>query len=545
MTSPVSLSGILATATAAADFNVGKMPYGTRSFPGNVRNLRIWVGEARSAAQIASDYSSTPLAGSGSDDSDFSWPLNETAVGAVTNGKGGVGLTMTNVSETDFVACCTNNRASGHAMTYRPTRIDLGSADSESVILVQAKDYSGTALRLRVLPPLDTNGNVLAGSALQAWNHVSKAWIGSGTINSGVPIDNTLGNPATGTYFWIPIRRNTSSVGTGRYVDDDSETVYDGTDTDAGTRTYYNSIMPLPGITAMTNPWTISGNLIGTATYPTTRKYVILGYDQTTAGTLIAACSTPVTASKDGKGTVTFNLNTDLTLKRIEVRTQDDVLVTQYLKPEGWSTTATLEPQTLPIVLSGFLVTAQGDQARIQWNTASETNMQGFRIYRHNLEDLSSASIISPLIEASNTTLTQSYVFLDVEVPCAGLWYYWLEALEMDGNSQFYGPVVVLLEEPDNPAPPSLIIPGINSIYPNPFGSSTQIRYGLIDPGDTELRIFNLRGQVIKTWSYPNQARGTYNVYWDNLGTDLPNGVYILQFLSGKRSETRRITLLK
>lgn len=353
------MSGILATATAAADFNVGKMPYGTRHFPGNVRNLRIWVGEARSAAQIASDYSSTPLAGSGSDDSDFSWPLNETAVGAVANGKGGVGLTMTNVLETDFVACCTNNRASGEAMVYRPSRIDLGSEDSESVILVQAKDYSGSALRFRVLPPLDAVGNVMTSSALEAWDHVNKAWIGSGAINTGVLMDNTLGNPATGSYFWVPVRRNTSSAGAGRYVDDDTQTGYDGTDTDAG------------------------------------------------------------------------------------------------------------------------------------------------------------------------------------------LWYYWLEALEMDGNSQFYGPVVVLLEEPDNPAPPSLIIPGINSIYPNPFGSSTQIRYGLVDPGDTELRIFNLRGQVIKTWSYPNQARGTYSVYWDNLGTDLPNGVYILQFLSGKRSETRRITLLK
>jgi hypothetical protein len=161
------------------------------------------------------------------------------------------------------------------------------------------------------------------------------------------------------------------------------------------------------------------------------------------------------------------------------------------------------------------------------------------------LEDLSSASIISPLIEASNTAITQSYLFIDIEVPCAGLWYYWLEALEMDGNSQFYGPVAVFIEETDNPNPPTTIIPGINSIYPNPFGNSTQIKYGLEEAENTELKIFNLRGQVVKSWSFPNQARGTYSLYWEEISSDLPNGVYILQFKAGRHRQIRKITLLK
>ncbi|MCD8479419.1 MAG: hypothetical protein LRZ88_03750 [Candidatus Cloacimonetes bacterium] len=152
-----------------------------RRFPGNIRDLRIWVGTARSAAQIANDYAGTSV-----NDANFSWPLNETESGTVTTGNGSLNLTMTHVVDDDFVACCENNRASGKALVHRPERMDLSSANPESVILVQAAGYSGSQLRFRVLPPLNSEGQVDTNNALQVWDHGKKTWIGSGDISGGL-----------------------------------------------------------------------------------------------------------------------------------------------------------------------------------------------------------------------------------------------------------------------------------------------------------------------------------------------------------------------
>lgn len=179
----VSNTGNFRWVEETALFNVGKMPkINGRRFPGNIRDLRIWVGTARSAAQIANDYAGTSV-----NDANFSWPLNETEyVSPVARSNGEVDLSMENVVSGDFVACCENNRASGKALVHRPERMDLRFADSESVILVQAAGYSGSQLRFRVLPPLNSEGQVDTNNALQVWDHGKKTWIGSGDISGGL-----------------------------------------------------------------------------------------------------------------------------------------------------------------------------------------------------------------------------------------------------------------------------------------------------------------------------------------------------------------------
>ena len=61
-------SGNLYADPSISKFNIGKMAYSSRAFPGNIRNFRMWVGTARTLTQIAADYENTPLAGSGTDD---------------------------------------------------------------------------------------------------------------------------------------------------------------------------------------------------------------------------------------------------------------------------------------------------------------------------------------------------------------------------------------------------------------------------------------------------------------------------------------------
>lgn len=529
-------SGAVIANVTQSQFNVGKMPYGTRRFPGNVRNVRIWVGEARTAAQIAADYADTPLAGSAGDTSTFSWPLNETFVGAIVNGNGSLNLNMVNVTNADMVACCVNNRASGKALVHRPARMDFSSADSESVVLVQAKGYSGSNLRFRILGPEGVSNN-----EMQVWDHINQTWIGSGNISTGVLMDDELGDPAAGTYFWVPVRRNTSVAGGGRYVDDDSETSYNGSDTNVGTRTEYNTIMPLPPVTAMSSPFTLSGGLIGTTQYPLSRKYVILGFDAVEKGKLITATSSSIPA-KGAKAAGSFSLKSDVPLYRIEVRTQDDILITDLKKPEGWTSTTDLGDTTLPVELSSFTVSSFNGNARLQWISQSESNLLGYYVYRGEADEVSSAILVSDLVQATNTSQVQVYVFTDSEALPNVSYFYWLMAMDFDGTTRFFGPVQITISDSEV-VPQIPVKTGLDKLYPNPFNPQVTIGYGLKEAAATKLNIYNVRGQLVHSRELAMQEKGFYKFVWD--ASKETSGVYFVVFESGKHREVRKITLSK
>lgn len=521
----VSLSGNLVVHSPVnAKFNVGRMPHSTRRFPGNVRALRIWVGQARSASQIAADY-----AGTSTNDSNFSWPLNETVVGSVARGNGNVDLNMVNVVAGDFATCCVNNRATGQAMLHRPERMDLSAADSESVILVQAKGYSGSDLRFRILGPEGSTG-------MEAWDHVNKTWIGSGTISTGVLMDAELGDPAAGTYFWVPVRRNTMLTGGGRYVDDDSS--YDGADTDAGTREKYNTIMPLPSVIALDAnraTFTLSGTLSGTTTYPLTKRYVILGYDAVEKGKLITGTSSAI-------GTGAYALKSDVPLHRIEVRTQSDVLITKLENAGGWNTSTGLGETTLPVELSSFTVSAASNGARLQWVSQSESDLLGYNVYRAEQENFATALQISALIEATNTSQSKVYLYTDTGLQANVTYYYWLTAIEYSGISQVFGPIHVTLGDTEY-IPEVPVKTGLDQLYPNPFNPLLNIRYGLKEAAASKLNIYNLKGQKVHSLDLPLQEKGYYTYIWD--ASLQVSGVYFIVFESNDTKDIRKITMSK
>jgi len=84
--------------------------------------------------------------------------------------------------------------------------------------------------------------------------------------------------------------------------------------------------------------------------------------------------------------------------------------------------------------------------------------------------------------------------------------------------------------------------------YPNPFNPSTTITYDL--PAETEvvLRIFNIRGQLVRTLVNEIQPAETYQVTWDgrdSRGVPVPSGVYLYRLMAGTESKTRKMVILK
>lgn len=205
---------------------------------------------------------------------------------------------------------------------------------------------------------------------------------------------------------------------------------------------------------------------------------------------------------------------------------------------------------TLPVTMSSFNGNVvMGNQIRLDWITQTETNVLGYRIYRSQTPELSSARQLDTFIAATNSSQSQAYSFVDSEAREPGIYYYWLQNLDLDGSSALFGPVQVELQAINlNPTPPASLTTGISRVYPNPFNPDTTINYELESPQYTELMIYNLRGQLVRNLFSGQQNRGSHKLLWDGRdeqGRAGASGSYILILKAGERSFSQRMVLSK
>jgi len=81
------------------------------------------------------------------------------------------------------------------------------------------------------------------------------------------------------------------------------------------------------------------------------------------------------------------------------------------------------------------------------------------------------------------------------------------------------------------------------SNYPNPFNSSTSVKFQVPSLKFIKLVVFDLLGREVKTLVNEVLRPGTYNVSFD--AGDLPSGIYFYQMRSNDFSETKKLILLK
>ncbi len=208
------------------------------------------------------------------------------------------------------------------------------------------------------------------------------------------------------------------------------------------------------------------------------------------------------------------------------------------------------DEETLPVELSSFsaVLNAQNN-INILWVTQTETGLAGYYILRGVTEDFVNAELISPMIEPTNTSQQQHYVYTDQSVSEPGTYYYWLQVSEMDGNNVLHGPTTVNFTGQEGPGTPGIdLITGLHSVYPNPFNPSTTIGYGIAKAAEVTFSIYNARGQVVRTINQGMKQPNNYKLSWNGLddnGVECSTGIYFIRMQAGKDSFTRKAMLMK
>ncbi|MBU0711531.1 T9SS type A sorting domain-containing protein [bacterium] len=84
--------------------------------------------------------------------------------------------------------------------------------------------------------------------------------------------------------------------------------------------------------------------------------------------------------------------------------------------------------------------------------------------------------------------------------------------------------------------------------YPNPFNSSTSIRFSISENADVQLSIFNMNGERIIVLANERKSAGDYIVPWngkDNSGNNCATGEYIIQMMNDNEQYLRKVMLIK
>ncbi len=117
------------------------------------------------------------------------------------------------------------------------------------------------------------------------------------------------------------------------------------------------------------------------------------------------------------------------------------------------------------------------------------------------------------------------------------------------GRSDPFSVAMVARESASAENPPELPLQAeLLPVYPNPFNPTLFIPFRLNAPAQTSIRVYNNRGQLVRSLDSGAKAAGDHQTVWDgsdSAGKPCGTGVYFINLQAGGQSLTRKAVLVK
>jgi len=198
----------------------------------------------------------------------------------------------------------------------------------------------------------------------------------------------------------------------------------------------------------------------------------------------------------------------------------------------------------IPVELISFTAFPQNNSVNLNWQTATETNNQGFAIERKQVFSQQSSAgneewnAIGFVNGNGTTTESQSYSFVDKNIS-SGIYKYRLKQIDYDGTFDYSNEIEVEIT-------PSEF--ALEQNYPNPFNPSTSIQYTIGSKQFVQLKVYDVLGNEIATLVNEEKPAGSYVVEF-NVAQDsrpaIASGIYFYKLQAGRFVETKKMILIK
>lgn len=182
----------------------------------------------------------------------------------------------------------------------------------------------------------------------------------------------------------------------------------------------------------------------------------------------------------------------------------------------------------LPVELKAFKVKRSGNSIRLTWQTASESNNEGFEVQHSN--DARQWQPLAFVTGQGTSNQPHFYEYTDGN-PSPGINYYRLRQTDFDGNFE-YSPVVSA--DLTNQDLSNL------GIFPNPTKDAVTLALPADYAGEATLTLLDLTGRLVKKQFL--QLDGHSAKVHIRLG-GLPKGIYLAKVQAGQQQWLERLTI--
>jgi hypothetical protein len=191
------------------------------------------------------------------------------------------------------------------------------------------------------------------------------------------------------------------------------------------------------------------------------------------------------------------------------------------------------------VTLEEFTARARGGEVVVTWKAALEVDHAGYNLFR--LEDAGGDAAYAKLNEALITGRSP-YSYVDAAVKAGTAYKYVLEAVDLSGGKERFGPVRAQLPSGARHAF------ALGQSYPNPAREKATITFSLAEAGEATLGVYDLSGRRVATLASGAAPAGEREVVWnltDEGGAAVPPGVYIYRLRTPGATAARRLVVAR
>jgi len=135
------------------------------------------------------------------------------------------------------------------------------------------------------------------------------------------------------------------------------------------------------------------------------------------------------------------------------------------------------------------------------------------------------------------------------ELNTEGMYFYYVRAVYSEGEGAPSNEVSVIFPfVGDNNNVVPVYTNFLHANYPNPFGPATTIAFSLAKAGPVSLKIYNAKGQLVKTLLTNQKSAGKHSIVWDGRNNEnraVATGLYFYRLETPGYAKTRKMMMLK
>jgi len=194
-----------------------------------------------------------------------------------------------------------------------------------------------------------------------------------------------------------------------------------------------------------------------------------------------------------------------------------------------WSFTVDNE---LDIPVTAFSAESAHNGIKLTWECVEPG--VGFNLYRSE-EATGARTKIREMLNAELITGESPYTYLNAEVSDGVIYVYWLEAIDLSGSSETFGPVSCTA---------GMFVPTAYALYqsrPNPARGTAVIAFDLPEDTEVTLTVYDLSGRKITTLVNETLPAGAY----ERTVSGLAPGVYVYRLEAGEFAAVKKMVVVQ